>query len=270
MTDAVSTDLPKRSRRSWYRSRLLLAWLAIFALPVAIQYVRWVTKETPESYRTANWGTANILPAAANDPEARVLVFAGRNGRWRSIFADHTWIAIKPTNGVYTRYDVTGFGSQPVRTNMLPPDAHWFGNHPIIVADIRGELAERAIPKIQEAVKSYAFAKYGDYLVWPGPNSNTFVATIVRAVPELAVALPPTAIGKDFRADYSFFGLTPSGTGIELELYGLLGFKLGWVEGVEINFLTLVAGIDIRNPALKLPAVGRIEIPGFTSQAVAR
>jgi hypothetical protein len=35
--------------------------------------------------------------------------------------------------------------------------------------------------------------------MWPGPNSNTFTAAVLRAVPELAILLPPNAIGKDFR-----------------------------------------------------------------------
>jgi hypothetical protein len=244
-------------------------WLLIFVLPIAVQTARFALKDTPAGFRSANWDSTGILPNAALDPEARVVVFAGRSGRWRSIFADHTWIAVKPKNGRYTRYEVTGFG-EPVRTNWLAPDAYWYSNYPVVVADIRGEIAEKAIPKIVDAVRSYAFAEYGDYRVWPGPNSNTFVATLLRAAPELGVALPPTAIGKDFRADYSVFGLTPSGTGFEVALYGLLGLKAGWVEGLELNFLTLVAGVDIRNPALKLPGIGRIDIPGFTTHAVAR
>ena len=33
---------------------------------------------------------------------------------------------------------------------------------------------------------------------------------------------------------------------------------MGWVEGIEVNVLGLVTGIDIRRPALKLPGFGRI------------
>ena len=33
---------------------------------------------------------------------------------------------------------------------------------------------------------------------------------------------------------------------------------VGWVEGIEINFLGLVAGLDLRRPAIKLPGWGRI------------
>jgi hypothetical protein len=33
---------------------------------------------------------------------------------------------------------------------------------------------------------------------------------------------------------------------------------LGWYDGVEFNLLGAVAGIDLRRPALKLPALGRL------------
>jgi len=38
------------------------------------------------------------------------------------------------------------------------------------------------------------------------------------------------------------------------------------VEGIEVNFLGLVAGLDLRRPAVKLPGFGRI---GFESVATA-
>ena len=94
--------------------------------------------------------------------------------------------------------------------------------------------------------------------MWPGPNSNSFVAAVLRAVPALGVTLPPNAIGKDFRDEAFYLGLTDSRTGVELNLWGLLGLKLGWIEGLEVNFLSLVAGIDFRYPALKLPGFGRL------------
>ena len=43
--------------------------------------------------------------------------------------------------------------------------------------------------------------RLGEYTAWPGPNSNTFVATVLAAVPETGVTLPATAIGKDFPVD---------------------------------------------------------------------
>jgi hypothetical protein len=260
---------PTPARRPWYRSRLHTAWLIFFVLPVAASACVYALHDEPRSFREANWSSTGLLPPAESDKEARVVVFAARNGTWRSIFAVHTWIVVKPENGPYTRYEVSGFG-QPVRVNGRAPDAYWFSNYPAIVGDVRGPLAARAIPKIEAAVKSYAYAELGDYRIWPGPNSNTFVATVLRGAPELAVALPPTAIGKDFRADYSIFGPTPSDTGMELEVFGLVGLKAGWVEGVELNLFTLVAGLDLRHPALKLPGIGRVGLDNLTTAASAR
>ena len=51
---------------------------------------------------------------------------------------------------------------------------------------------------------------------------------------------------------------TPSGTGIQLSLLGVLGVLYGPDEGLELNVLGLVTGIDLRHPALKLPGIGRV------------
>jgi len=60
--------------------------------------------------------------------------------------------------------------------------------------------------------------------------------------------------------DSRILGLTPSRTGLQLSIGGLLGITVGWVEGVEINVLGLVAGLDVRRPAIKLPGIGRIGV----------
>jgi hypothetical protein len=56
-----------------------------------------------------------------------------------------------------------------------------------VLVDISGAEATALIPKIEQTVRDYQFANAGDYRIWPGPNSNTFVATVLRAVPELGV-----------------------------------------------------------------------------------
>ncbi len=242
------------TRLKTFRATLFI----VFALPIAARGGLYAIEDHPRSWREANWSSTGMLRPAASDPEARVLVFAARAGGWRSIFAVHTWIVVKPANAsAYTRYDVMGF-STPVRVNMHAPDAYWFSGSPQLIADVHGERAAQAIPKIEAAVKSYAYAAYGSYRVWPGPNSNTFTATVLRAAPELEIALPSEAVGRDFRADGAFFGYTASRTGVEMSIYGLLGAKLGWVEGIEVNFMGLVAGLDLRHPALKVPCFGRL------------
>jgi len=131
-----------------------------------------------------------------------------------------------------------------------------------------GRAGRTAIPKIEAAIADYAYRQDGDYRVWPGPNSNSFVAAVLRAVPELRVALPPNAVGRDYRHGF-YAGLTDSRTGIELSLYGVVGLKFGWVEGVEFDLLGLVAGLDLRHPAVKLPGYGRIGLPTPVATALA-
>ena len=250
--------------------KLPMILLLVFLLPLVIHAVLYYAGERAGSWYDADWSSARLLAPAAADPGARIIVFSGRAGRWKGIFAVHSWIVLKPENArSYTRYDLTGFG-RPLHVNGWAADARWFGNTPEVVADIRGPAAAAAIPKIRAAIAAYPFPNLADYRLWPGPNSNTFVAHVLRAAPELDVALPPEAIGKDFRADGTLFGLTGSGTGVEASLWGLLGLKLGWVEGLEVNLLSLVAGLDIRRPAVKLPGFGRIGIESSTATAKQR
>jgi hypothetical protein len=138
------------------------------------------------------------------------------------------------------------------------PDGRWFGALPETIVSVDGGDAERLIPKIRFVIETYKFRAYGDYHPWPGPNSNTFVQAALDAVPELNAVLPPTAIGKDYPYDGAWYGFTPSRTGIFFNLAGYLGLKIGWVEGIELNLLGGVIGIDLRRPAIKLPALGRL------------
>jgi hypothetical protein len=135
------------------------------------------------------------------------------------------------------------------------PDARWFGNEPELYSDKRGAEAAKLIPRIDAAARAYPHAK--DYSAWPGPNSNTFVAWITRAVPELEVDLPPTAIGKDY-ISAGLFGSAPSGRGMQVSLGGMFALTASGVEGLELNLLGLTFGINPFDPALKLPMVGRI------------
>src|SRR5207237_6004280 len=135
-----------------------------------------------QSWHDADWSSIGSLPPAASHPEARVLVMSARTGRWKGIFATHCWIVLKPEDArAWSRYDVVGWGN-PVRTNGWAPDGLWYGNKPTVLVDITGAQAAALIPRIEDAVKGYQFANAGDYRIWPGPNSNTFVATVQRAV----------------------------------------------------------------------------------------
>jgi len=245
--------------------RMLLVILVVFLLPLATYALWWAARDdVAPNWRAADWSSAQLLPEPAAAPQAVVAIYAARVGRWRGIFAHHSWIVVKEAGAArYTRYDKVGWGS-PVRTDGWPPDGRWFGNAPRPVLVLEGEAAARAIPKIRAAVSAYPYRGWGDYRAWPGPNSNTFVAYVMRSVPELTAALPPTAIGKDWLPTSEVVGLTPSRTGIQVSLGGFAGVAVGWIEGLEINVLGLVAGVDLRRPAIKLPGWGRIGLDSVT------
>jgi hypothetical protein len=251
------------------RTTLMLVIFALFLGPIIARAALYALGNEPSSWRDADWSSSGLLPKAGANPQARVIVFTGTAGAWKGIFAVHSWIVLKHANATaWTRYDVVGWG-EPVRTNNWPADGRWFGNMPVAIADISGADAEKLIPRIEAAIAKYRFASAGDYRIWPGPNSNSFVATILRAIPELGIGLPPNAVGRDFR-DGVYAGLTDSRTGIELNLNGLAAIKLGWVEGIELNLLGLVAGLDLQHPGLKLPGFGRVGFESPVATALAR
>jgi uncharacterized protein DUF3750 len=214
-------------------------------------------------FRTADRSSAGIAPPAETTPEAVVEVYAARALNWRGIFGVHTWIATKPENAKeYTVHQVIGWrvyrNLPAVYSAPGIPDGRWFGHEPTLIAELRGEAAARAIPKIIDAVATYPYPN--EYTLWPGPNSNTFTAYIGRQVPELNMDLPATAIGKDYPINGSIIDRTPSGTGYQLSMLGVFGVTLAREEGFELNLLGLNFGIDFARPALKLPFIGRLGV----------
>ena len=214
-----------------------------------------------QDWRTADRSSAGIAPNPQDAPEAVVQVYAARAFNWRGALAVRTWVAAKPRDGdYYTVHQVMGwrrYQNLPVVISTPDiPDRLWYGARPELLVDLRGEQATQAIPRIEAAVASYPFVR--EYGLWPGPNSNTFTAHVGREVPELAMDLPTTAIGKDFLTNGSIVESAPSGTGGQLSLYGLLGVTVAREEGLELNILALSFGIDVLRPAIKLPGIGRI------------
>jgi hypothetical protein len=251
------------------RRTLMLIVIALFLIPILARAALYAISDDPRSWRDADWSSTGLLPAARDYRPARVIVFTGKAGAWKGVFAVHSWVVIKRAGAAdWTRYDVVGWGS-PVRLNNWPADGRWYGNAPVALADVSGAQADLIIPKIEAAVRDYNYAHAGDYRIWPGPNSNSFTAAVLRAVPELGVTLPPNAVGRDFRR-LPYVGLTDSRTGIEVNLLGLAALKLGWVEGVEFDLLGLVAGLDLRHPGVKLPGFGRIGVAAPVATALAR
>lgn len=240
--------------------RLLLIIFIVYLVPTFASAGLWMVKDRPSGWSQARWSSAGILPKPEVSPDAAIYIFSAMTGGLKGAVASHAWIVFKEKGAkTYTRYDKVGWGS-PIRRNHRDPDAYWYSNPPQLVTSVTGSKAELLIPKIQGAIAAYPYAEPGGYTIWPGPNSNTFVAYVLRTVPELGAVLPPHAVGRDYLPNGEFWHLDEDSRDLHVTLRGLVGFSAGMRSGFEIHFLGLVAGIDIANPGIKVPAVGRIGI----------
>jgi hypothetical protein len=232
---------------------LLLAYIPLAALYLS-------ASGCSTNWRTASRESSGLAPDPANTPEAVVQVYSARAVSWRGWFGVHTWVAVKRAAAAeFTVHEVMGWQLRRTGTAVVArqrtPDGYWYGEKPELLADLRGPGVDAIIDRVETAAKDYPYANR--YNVWPGPNSNTFVAFILRRVPELRVDLPPTAIGKDYLG-WQSVGRTPSGTGAQVSLFGVVGVAAGLEEGLEVNVLGLNLGIDPKSLSLKLPMIGRV------------
>jgi Protein of unknown function (DUF3750) len=232
--------------------------LVLYAVLVSAVMAATSCTSLRSDWRTASREPVGLAPDPAEVKEAVVQVYGARTIGAKGLFGVHTWIAVKPTEAKeWTVYEVVGWQLQWSQSAILvhsrPPDARWFGAVPELYADRRGPQVDELIERIDKAARAYPYG--AEYRAWPGPNSNTFTAWITRAVPELEVDLPATAIGKDYLGS-SIVGAAPSGSGVQLSLGGVLGLTVSAVDGLEFNVLGLNFGISPNG--VKLPLVGRV------------
>ncbi|WP_342027778.1 DUF3750 domain-containing protein [Halomonas daqiaonensis] len=209
-----------------------------------------------------HWSSADrtvtgLAPSPAEAPEAVVQVYAARAWGWRGAFGVHTWIATREAGAeAWCMHQLLSWRRPVLESRATTtPDRAWYGSQPTLLADYRGEAAAAIIPEIEAAVAAYPAP--ATYRAWPGPNSNTFTAWVIREVGGLEATLPVTAVGKDYLLE-GVLAETPGGLGVTASVGGVLGLTVGRDEGIELNLLGLALGIDLRRPALKLPGIGRL------------
>ncbi|WP_182084982.1 DUF3750 domain-containing protein [Aureimonas sp. ME7] len=238
---------------------LLLVLIVVYLLPAGLSLLLWKLGEHPSSWREADWSSAAVLPAPTASQEAAVYILAARTGGLKGALSEHSWVVLKPAGArTYERFDKVGWGS-PIRRNGYAADGRWYSNTPRIVAELQGRAAETAIPQIRAAIDDYPFAARGGYRIFPGPNSNSFVAHVLRNVPSLGAVLPPAAVGRDFPVDGKLLSFDGE---FRASLFGYAGVAVGATSGLEVQILGLVAGVDPFRGLLKVPGFGSFSIVG--------
>lgn len=140
-------------------------------------------------------------PDPMRHPEAVVQVYGADVWGFRGKFAIHTWVATKAKNdSAYKIYQVIGWrqrrGKPVLSISEGNPYKPWYGSPAILLHEKLGDEAQTLVEEIRLAAESYPFPN--DYKMWPGPNSNSFVAWIALEVPELGLDLPAKAIGQSW------------------------------------------------------------------------
>ncbi|MFT4608840.1 MAG: hypothetical protein ACI9YO_002066 [Gammaproteobacteria bacterium] len=192
-----------------------------------------------------------------------VQVYAARTWGKKGMLAVHTWVVTKRRGAnSYNRHEIVGWqlrwSSSALRSSRWRAydQANWFGNEATLLVDHRGEGVNAMIDKIDTAIINYPYKD--QYQLWPGPNSNTFIAYLGLAVPELSLDLPSTAVGKDYRPVSNLLGRSVSGTGFQISLLGLASLSIGYEEGIEASLLGINFEWDVFDGAIELPGLGRV------------
>lgn len=244
-------------------TRVSYRFLGTLALYFIFTTVFALLNNSPVRNDLSDYESRGLAPTPTHFKGPVIQVYAARTWGLKGNFAVHTWLAYKEyASKSYQVAQVIGWrqhgNGSAVFVEGAIADKSWWGNEPMLLLDLREEAAEALIPKVKAAIDAYPWSN--EYVVYPGPNSNTFVSWIGQQVPELKLDLPATAIGKDWRPLEQSFRDSPSGTGVTASLLGLLGFQLGTAEGLEINVLGLHFEADILDQEVGLPLIGTVSM----------
>ncbi len=116
------------------------------------------------------------------------------------LLAVHYWFVVFEPGGschrweVWQKADAGGSSVGHVHCDLKGPDDGVGGGPAQVAAEWRGDEA-RSIRKVLESAETYPYCRR--YLAWPGPNSNTFAAWVLRRA-GVAHPLPWRAFGRNF------------------------------------------------------------------------
>lgn len=115
------------------------------------------------------------------------------------LFAAHYWFVVFDDDGcrrweVWQTKNAGGRSVGHVHCDLKHPDAGVGGGPARIAAEWQGDEA-LALKKVLETVAAYPYCQ--KYRYWPGPNSNSFAAWVLRKA-GIRHSLGPMALGKRY------------------------------------------------------------------------
>lgn len=184
------------------------------------------------------------LEMPPND-QTTVALFSGTLGHPMDGIARHPWFAVRRAGETsWHVYEVGGGGTiEDAADNSPYLDSILHGLWRGAEGERAAACVERVGPRVKQRIE-------GDYVFYPGPNSNTFGDVVLREC-KLSASLPSTSVGKDWRGLFGV-GITSERTGVQVET-PVLGVKIGLKEGLEVHVIGLSFGIDLWPPAIILP-----------------
>ncbi len=172
------------------------------------------------------------------------------------LVARHTWLLVRGAGeSRWERWEMwqdaglTASAAGHVHRDLLQPLEGVGAGKASVEWLLVGEGTQAAVECVRREAPAYQ--ERNDYRVWPGPNSNTFTDTMIRRC-QLGAPMTGTAVGKDWQG-WFFVGSSRQGTGLEVEVAGILGLVIGIREGVELHALGTTVGVDLWPPALIVP-----------------
>jgi hypothetical protein len=148
---------------------------------------------------------------------------------------------------VWQSRDAGGTSWGHVHLDLMRPDRPVGGGPCRVEAEWRGEAAERLCAVLR---RSPEYPARNRYRYWPGPNSNTYAAWVLREA-GLCFDFDPRAIGKDYMG-IGGCRRTLDGAGIQWET-PIAGLKIERGRGIELHLLGFTLGWGAEPRCLKTP-----------------
>lgn len=176
-------------------------------------------------------------------------------------FALHLYFVVSSGNLQWDRWEVWQFKGvlKPTNSrqkywghvylNLMPPLQGVGGGDSFFIRSWQGKEAEKILAALHDNAENYIYRNH--YLIWPGPNSNTYVRIILDRA-GFPVSLPGTAVGKDWDG---LLSIKYSSRPFNLSLHTpLIGLNLSFTDNLELIFLGwTILGINFKFKEIKYP-----------------